>query len=245
MHIGLLTVNGEKMSKSLGNIINVKDLLQKWDPEVIRLFLSQAHYRSPPDFNEKALEDSKKGLIRVHRLKEKLESLSDDLKIDNIDEESLSKIDKFYFSIIDEFKCEFEKAMDDDFNTPLAVSSIFEFVNKSNKYFEENQNPNNKLGAYGLGIFLKLCNILTLFQPSIIESKDDNALLEKVQDLVLKYKKDVKDVSIESLIKILLEIRQNARDNKDWNTADAIRNELDRIGFEIQDTSQGAVWRKK
>ena len=73
MHIGLLTINGEKMSKSIGNIINIKDLLQTWDAEVLRMFFAQAHYRSPPDFSEKALTDVEKGRERLYRIKERLQ----------------------------------------------------------------------------------------------------------------------------------------------------------------------------
>ena len=247
MHIGLLTVNGEKMSKSLGNIINVKDLLEKWDPEIVRFFFVQTHYRSPPDFNEKALKDAEKGLIRIHRLKEKLESLSNDTIVDKLDEKSLTAKEKTYLKIINDFKSEFEKAMNDDFNTPQAVSTIFEFVNKSNRFLEENSSPNKMLCGYALGTLAKIGNILTLFQPSLVESKvsDDKVLLEKVQKVVHKYKKDVKEKSIDELIDLILEVRENARKKKDWNTADNIRKELDEIGFEIQDTSDGPVWRKK
>ena len=102
MHIGLLTVNGEKMSKSLGNIINVKDLLRTWNPEIIRFFFSQAHYRSPPDFSEKALKNSKKGLDRIYRLKEKLENLSED-RFSKIDECKLQKEEKIYYKLIEDF----------------------------------------------------------------------------------------------------------------------------------------------
>ena len=245
MHVGLLTVDGEKMSKSLGNIVNVKDLLKKWDPEVIRLFLSQAHYRSPPDFNENALKNAKKGLKRIQRLKERLENLSSNSKINKFDEKSLSTKDNSYLNIINNFKDGFENAMDDDFNTPLAVSSIFEFVNKSNKYLEDNLSPDSKLCSYGLEILTKLGNILTLFQDSKIESKDEKDLFEKLQNLVLRYKKDAKDKNIESLMNLLLKLREDARIKKDWKTADAIRKDLDLIGFEIQDTSKGTVWRKK
>jgi cysteinyl-tRNA synthetase len=247
MHIGLLTVNGEKMSKSLGNIINVKDLLEKWDPEIVRFFFVQTHYRSPPDFNEKALKDAEKGLIRIHRLKEKLESLSNNTIVDKLNEKGLTKKEKTYLNIINDFKSEFEKAMDDDFNTPQAMSTIFEFVNKSNRFFEENSSPNKMLCSYALGTLAKIGNILTLFQPSLVESKvsDDKVLLEKTQKVAHKYRKDVKEKSIDELINLLLEVREKARKKKDWNTADNIRKELDEIGFEIQDTSDGPVWRKK
>ena len=245
MHIGLLTVDGEKMSKSLGNIINVKDLIKKWDPEVIRLFFSQAHYRSPPDFNEKGLENAKKGLLKIYRLKEKLETLSKNKKIEKIDEKSISKDDESYLTNIKELIENFEKAMDDDFNSPLAVSSIFEFVNKSNKFFEKNSQPDIDICGYALFSLVKVSNILTLLQPSMVENNGDNVILDKLIELVKKYNKNVIEKDIDSLINLLLDQRNKARSKKDWNTADTIRNELDKIGFEIQDTSEGTVWRKK
>jgi cysteinyl-tRNA synthetase len=137
--------------------------------------------------------------------------------------------------------------MDDDFNTPQAISAVFDFVNESNKYFENNSNPNKKLCGYALCILIKLGNILTLFQPSLVKSEisDNKTLLEKVKNIILKYKKDVKGESIEELLNLLLIIREEARKKKDWNTADSIRKDLDEIGFEIQDTSNGPIWRKK
>ena len=242
MHIGLLTVDGEKMSKSIGNIVNVKDLLKKWDSEVIRFFFVQTHYRSPPDFNEKGLKNAEKGLVRIHRLKEKLEDLTKGVKAYKLDEKTLNKDEKNCLGIINDFESEFEEAMDDDFNTPKAVSSIFEFVNKANRFFEEDVQPNNMLCKLALDTLTKLGDVLTLFQPSLAkkESSDDRVL-----KIVLKYQKDVKEKNIDKLMDLLLEIRENARKKKDWKTADNIRKELDEIGFEIQDTDDGPVWRKK
>ena len=247
MHIGLLTVEGEKMSKSIGNIINVKDLIKKWDPEVVRFFYAQAHYRSPPDFNEKGLKDAEKGLIRIKRLKEKLESLSDGNILSNIDAKDITKNEKEYFEIVNNFKSDFENAMDDDFNTPQAISIIFDFVNNSNKYFDKNPNPDKKLSGYALGILTKLGDILTLFQPrlKISKSGDGKDLSEKLLKIVHVYKKEVKEKKEKELMAIILEIRENARKKKDWNTADNIRKELDKVGIEIQDTVEGPVWRKK
>jgi cysteinyl-tRNA synthetase len=246
MHIGLLTVEGEKMSKSLGNIINVKDLLKKWDAEVVRFFYAQAHYRSPPDFSEKGLKNAEKGLVRIHRLKEKLESLSENTTVEKINENELAEKEKEYLKIINDFKLSFETAMDDDFNTPQAVSAIFDFVNSSNRYLEKNPNPNNVLSGFALGMLTKLGNVLTLFQPQLSEKTvSDDALLKKVQNLVKQYKKDVNETNLDKLLVLLLEIREEARKNKDWNTADNIRKKLDEIGFEIQDTVDGPVWRKK
>jgi cysteinyl-tRNA synthetase len=243
MHIGLLTVNGEKMSKSLGNIINVKDLIKKWEPEVVRFFFAQAHYRSPPDFSEKALKNAKKGLVRIHRLKEKLESCKDDL---DLNKEDLKPQEKDYLNIIDKFKEDFESAMDDDFNTPQAVSVIFDFVNNSNKFLDKHNTPNKGLCNYALDTFLTLGNILTLFQPKKVDiGISDDVLLKQIQKIVGNYVTDVEGKSIEELLDIVLKAREEARAKKDWQTADNIREELDKIGFEIQDTDEGPVWRKK
>ena len=245
MHIGLLTVDGEKMSKSIGNIVNVKDLLKKWDAEVVRFFFAQAHYRSPPDFSEKGLKNAEKGLDRIRRVKEKLESISIGAE-GKIDEKNLSKDEKEYLKDIIDFRSNFDKAMDDDFNTPLAISLFFDFVNKSNKFFESVSDPDKSLCEHALDNLFELGNILTLFQPKIVESgKSDDIVLEQIRTFATKYETNVKGKSIEGLLDTLLEIREKARKNKDWNTADEIRNELDKLGFEIQDTASGPVWRKK
>ena len=244
IHIGLLTVNGEKMSKSLGNIINVKDLIKKWDSEVIRFFFAQAHYRSPPDFNEKALKNARKGLDRIHRLRERLESLCKNID-SKIDEKVLNKKEKSYLKTITVFKEDFERAMDDDFNTPQAVSIVFDFVNSSNKFLEENTSPNKSLCKYSLDTLVRLSSILTLFQPSLVAKKDEKDLSKQLQEVLKKYGGETKAKDIEKIIDLIIELREKARRDKDWNKADDIRDDLSKIGFEIQDTDDGPVWRKK
>lgn len=237
MHIGLLTVEGEKMSKSLGNIVNVKDLIKKWDPEVVRFFFAQAHYRSPPDFSEKGLENAKKGLDRIHRVKEKLESC--------IRENKTGEKDEKYLEAIDNFKSDFEDAMDDDFNSPQAVSVIFDFVNDMNKFFEENSETDSNLCEKALKTLLELGNILTLFQDKKDDISQDSDLLKQIKEFSKDFVTDVEGKTIEELLDILLEAREKARSEKDWNVADKIRNKLQEVGFEIQDTDSGPVWRKK
>ena len=244
MHIGLLTVNGEKMSKSLGNIINVKDLIKKWDPEVVRFFFARAQYRSPPDFSENALKNAEKGLVRIYRLKEKLEDDASDSK-SKINKSDLNPEEKKYFEVIEKFKNDFESAMDDDFNTPLAVSAIFDFVNNSNKFLDKNTNPNKNLCRYALDTLTALGNILTLFQSKKADNVFDKDLIKQLQKLIGNYEKNTEGKSAEELLDIVLKFREDARSKKDWNTADKIRDELDKLGFEIQDTAEGPVWRKK
>jgi cysteinyl-tRNA synthetase len=209
------------------------------------MFFAKTHYRSPPDFNEKALTDIKKGLEKIYRLKEKLEELSKTAKVKKIDEKKLTSEEKKYLSTIDEFKEQFEQAMDDDFNTPKAFAVLFEFVNKSNRYLEDS--PSEALCAHALETLLKLGNILTLFQPKTtkISEPDDSILVKKLQKIVQQYEKDFNKERVEELLKAILNAREKARKEKDWKTADKIRKELEDIGFEIQDTDAGPVWRKK
>jgi cysteinyl-tRNA synthetase len=246
MHIGLLTINGEKMSKSLGNIINIKDLLQRWDPEVLRMFFAQAHYRSPPDFSEKALTDVEKGRERLHRVKERLQDYAKDAPGKELSLASLQEFERQYLSTIKETQCEFEAAMDDDFNTPKAFASLFEFVNKTNRFFEQHPHPDPGLCQYALDMFMKAGMVLTLFQPQtqpVLEQRHE--VITALQTLLQTYGKTIETPTIETILQALLDARQEARKKKDYKTADDIRKNLQTLGFEIQDTATGPVWRKK
>jgi cysteinyl-tRNA synthetase len=244
MHVGLLTINGEKMSKSLGNIINVKDMIQHWDPEVLRMFFTKAHYRSPPDHSEKALTDIEKGLERLYRVKERLEQYAQHAttKKPKLKHES----EQQYNAAIQELKDEFEQAMDDDLNTPKAFASLFEFVNKSNKYFEEHPQANPELCKHALDVYLSIGHVLTLFQPKTKpKTKEEPALIQKLQTLLQTTGHLAQAMNMDEMMKSLLEAREDARKHKDWKTADHIRKELEALGLEIQDTAKGPTWRKK
>lgn len=246
MHIGLLTINGEKMSKSLGNIINIKDLLQSWDAEILRMFFAQAHYRSPPDFSEKALTDIQKGRERLHRVKERLAEHAAHDSAKTFTLESLSVSEESYLTSIHELQTEFEDAMDDDFNTPKAFASLFEFVNNTNRYFEQNPTPNPALCNYSLEVFLRIGSVLTLFQASPQTKEDRDAeLINTLKNLLGSCGKTLETPTIATLMQTLLEAREEARGKKDYKTADLIRKNLESLGFEVQDTATGPVWRKK
>jgi cysteinyl-tRNA synthetase len=246
MHIGLLTIDGEKMSKSLGNIINVKDLLQTWDAEVLRMFFAQAHYRSPPDFSEKALLDIEKGRERLYRVKERLEEQAKYTSTQDFSQIVLSKQEKQYVTTIKELQDQFEEAMDDDFNTPKAFASLYEFVNKTNRFFEQHPTPNPDLCKHALGVFLRIGLVLTLFQQQKKALKEsDEELINKLQTLLHSCGNTIQSHTMDALMEALLRTREEARKRKDWNVADHIRKNLEQLGFEIQDTASGPVWRKK
>ncbi len=246
MHIGLLTINGEKMSKSIGNIINIKDLLQSWDAEVLRMFFAQAHYRSPPDFSEKALADVEKGRERLYRVKERLQEYAKGASTQEPSPSKLKEPEKQYLTIIKEFQGEFEAAMDDDFNTPKAFASLFEFVNKSNRFFEQHPKPNPELCRHALDVYLKTGMVLTVFQPQThTPLKKDSGVIDALHTLLQTYGKTLDTPTVDALLQALLDARHDARKKKDYKTADDIRKNLESLGFEIQDTTTGSVWRKK
>jgi cysteinyl-tRNA synthetase len=244
LHTGLLTVNGEKMSKSLGNVVTIRELLKKYDPEVIRFFFALSHYRSPPDFSYTAMEDAKKGLEKIRRARDLLERASGKADSAGLDKNALSDEEIKYLKEIEKFEEKFEFAMDDDFDLRKAIECMFNFVRETNNFLTKKRNPN--LCAYALDTLTKIGNVLTIFQG---EKGISDAILDKVAKLIEKYgkgkKKEKKEKNLDVLMESLIRIREESRKNKEWKKADSIRKELIDLGFEIHDTSTGTRWRLK
>lgn len=236
IHSGMLKVNGEKMSKSLGNIINIRDALKKWDAEAIRFFFASYHYRSPADFNENAIKNSENALKRIYITKEKLEEYAGDDERVLIEE--LNEKEREYLNEIENFCIKFESAMDDDFNTPKAIETLFDFIKKTNKFLMEEEKPNEKLCKYALNEFLKISNVLTLLQ-----GKEKKMNVEAINKLAEKY--GVKKEKAEKIIEKILEMRRKARNEKNYELADEIREDLRKAGIEIEDAGSETRWRIK
>ena len=237
LHSGMLKVKGEKMSKSLGNIINIRDALKEWDAEVLRFFFVSYHYRSPADFSEEALKNAENSLKRLKEVKYKLEEKADENDEFNVN--ALDDKEKEYLKRVEEFKKKFEEAMDDDFNTPKALETIFDFIKATNKFLMEIENPDGKLCRYALNVFLKASNVLTLLQEE--EKRLDEEIILK---LAKKHNVDVKK-EIKEIIETLLEIRKKAREEKNYQIADEIRDGLRKAGIEIEDIGKETKWRIK
>lgn len=243
MHCGLLTIDGEKMSKSLGNMINICDLLEEWPSEVIRFFFAKTHYRRPPDFTKQALEDAEKGVDRLHRFMEQLEELAAEQSC-VIDKASLDANDERLYVIVTEFRSSFESAMDDDLNTPEAIAGMFSFSSQVNRFLQDHPNPNPKVARFALDA-LKHCGyVLTLFQDEVEE--DDEEIIDSLKIIYQQYiKNEPVPECLDDLLTGLLNQREQARKEKQWNVADDIRDNIECLGFEIQDTNDGPVWRKR
>jgi cysteinyl-tRNA synthetase len=215
MHNNMITINGQKMARSLGNFITLDQLfsgdhpaLEKaYSPMTIRFFILQAHYRSTIDFSNEALQAAEKGFQKLMKA---------------ID--SLSKIKPSDHSTVDisKLKEKCYEALDDDLNSPVLLSHLFEGVRIVNSIIDGSE----KTDASGLESLKELFNT---FVFEILGLKDESAI-----------KGDEK--LTEELMKIIIDLRQAAKNNKDWHTSDKIRNELNKIGVKLKDKKDGADW---
>jgi len=217
VHNGFVTVDEEKMSKSLGNFSTIKQVLEKYSPQVLRFFLISVHYRSPIDFNADKLQEAEKGLERLKNLQERLADFAKATGEVGVESEEL-------LNLLAKRKEEFRQAMDDDFNTALALGVLFELTRDLNRYINLAQAEIAPALAKGWEVFNELTAVLGLLQE---EEKSDQSGL------------------VNGLMELILSIRQNARSKKDWATADMIRDSLKEIDITIEDTPQGAKWKKK
>jgi len=215
IHFGFLNIQNEKMSKSLGNFFTARDVLARHSVEAIRLFFSQTHYRGPLNFSDELLEAAQKGVDKIINLAQRLNE--EILKKD--DNENEKEID------IQNFVKDFEAAMDDDFNTPQAVAVIFDFVKEVNKILDQT----------------------SLSKSTLIELKN---FLKKTADDVLGIisfeELESANKSIEDdLIKLIIDLRDQLKKEKNYQLADKIRNSLNELGIILQDGKSGTSYKKK
>ena len=215
LHTGLVKIRGEKMSKSKGNIISLNEILEKYDPEVLRIWIISNHYRSEIDFNEEALMNAKKILNKIYTTLELLEEISVQEKLEV---EKLNKEEKKFYDKILELKKDFINAMEDDFNTPLALSKFLEISSISNEFFSKNKNQ--KLANFAREVFIELGKIFGLFQE-----------LKKIPNIQ------------EKLIEKILEFREKLRKEGKFELSDELRKSLGEVGLKIEDTPRGPKWR--
>ncbi|AXX85562.1 cysteine--tRNA ligase [Aliarcobacter skirrowii] len=207
LHNGFVNINGEKMSKSLGNSFFLKDVLKSYSAEVVRYYLLSAKYQADINFNEEDLITSKRRLDKLYRLKKRIYGIESKLQ-DKIFENSLLK------------------ALNDDINTPVALSIIDEFINNSNDKLDLNPKDKNLKQTI-------VSNIAYIEKALGIGGSDAFAYFQFGVDEELK-----------NQIDSLLKQRAEAKIDKDFIKADAIRDELNRVGISIMDNINGTVWEK-
>jgi cysteinyl-tRNA synthetase len=210
-HTGFLTINGEKMSKSLRNYIEVRDILKKYDAEVLRFFFITAHFRSPIDFTEEGLGRAKTNLETLYNLLDRVSNFMKKEKVEGEDE-----LENF----LNKTRKEFINAMNDDFNTPLALSHIFSLVNEVNRFLDKNGKISEELGKKIIDTLKELGYIFGILQKDIKKEE----LPKEIMDLIMK--------------------REEHRKRGEFEIADKIREELRKKGIIIEDTPEGPKWKK-
>ncbi len=214
MHNAFLNIDGSKMSKSLGNFFTVRDILERYDGQVLRYFMLSVHYRSPLNFSAELMESAKTAYERIVNCAANLDFLMGKAK-----NAEISDAEKALLEEADGFRVQFEKAMDDDFNTADAIAAVFEFV----KWINTNAGDDSSSG------FVK-------------DLKDRLTSLTSVMGLAIERKEEDSDLA--SYVEAKIEERQAARKAKDFAKADAIRDELKEKGIILEDTRDGVKWKR-
>ncbi len=232
MHNGFVTIKGEKMSKSLGNFITIKDILSHFHPEALRLFLLSKHYRSPLDYSPEALRESTAALDRCYKaLAEAHQFARGPVKkkrpIPSEAEEDLKLISTLGTRV--------DEAMDDDFNTALALGHVFDAVRALNRVLSIAARKPSALYKDGLKT---ACTAIT----GAVESL---GILKEVPENYLEVRNrqalEASGLTLEEL-NILIQERNRSRKDKDWERADEIRDQLSRKGIVLKDTPEGTRW---
>jgi cysteinyl-tRNA synthetase len=231
IHHGLLTINGQKMAKSLGNFITAKDILNRHSPDALKIFFLSTHYAHPIDFTEEKIQEADRARGRFINLNDRLNSVKFEKECRN------PKVD----AEIDSLKKEFEDAMDDDFNTAQAIAALFKIVSITDGYFTQYKKNIEKI-MYAKSVLLNLANVLGLSLVSHefkIELAENIRVTDSVKMEIIKA--DNKDAEIKEKIRL----REEARKKMDFQKADEIRKELENKGIILEDTKDGTIWRRK
>jgi cysteinyl-tRNA synthetase len=213
MHTGFLNVMNEKMAKSLGNFTTIRDMLREYEADAFRFFVLLAHYRSPIDFSEKALEQARKSLERIRQaakiIEEQLEKAPESSAPEQMD------------PAVALAKAKFLESMDNDFNTPYALKAVFDLVREVNRRINEK----------------------TISQTGLQDASEQLREFGEILGLsfyeVGKRPAEKTDAIADNLIELLIETRQKLREKKEWQLADEIRAKLSELDIVIEDAYEG------
>lgn len=226
LHNGFIQINGDKMSKSLGNFFLLREILEKFSGNVVRLFILSTHYRKPINFSFENMEDTKKALQNIVKSMNKFEDIVKKCKNEKIENIKNSE----FSQKIDEFDKKFKDAMDEDMNTPQALATIFDQIRETNKFISTNENE------------------FSTIYYEIKKSYDSlKQKIENVFGIAIEIENAVKEEDGENmeltkkLIELLIKLRGEARSEKNFKLSDKIRDELKALGVEIKDNKDGTT----
>ena len=226
LHNGFIQINGDKMSKSLGNFFLLREILEKFSGNVVRLFILSTHYRKPINFSFENMEDTKKALQNIVKSMNKFENIVEKYKNEKIENVKNSE----FSQKIEEFDKKFEEAMNEDMNTPQALATIFDQIRETNKFISTNDT-----------------DFSTIYYE-IKKSYDSlKTKIENVFGIAIEVENAVKEEEGENmeltkkLIELLIKLRSEARSEKNFKLSDEIRDELKALGVEIKDNKDGST----
>ncbi|HQE93982.1 MAG TPA: cysteine--tRNA ligase [Anaerolineae bacterium] len=216
--VGSLTVNGVKMSTSLGNFLTIKDALHLYSPEALRYFVLGSHYREAVDFSRDALQAAQRGVNSLHDTLRKLR-----YALKNTDAVMETAV-LAQVGSLEDYREDFQAAMDDDFNTPQALGILFDLVKEVNRHLDDT--PHYVMGTLAAmdRIFHDLAGSVLGLVPPNLKSQEN-------------------DLLIDGLMKYFLELRQEYGKAQQWDQADAMRRHLAELGILIEDGPDGPTWR--
>jgi len=230
IHNGFITIDKEKMSKSLGNFFTIRDVLAKFPPEVLRVFLLSTHYRSPIEFSDAALAETE---VLIDRYYTTIMRIEDFLVKNTAKEKVTAEADRIR-ELMTGFVKRFEEAMDDDFNTALAIGHLYELIREINRYLDSKPSGDSARDLVGeaVGLLKKVTHVLNVFDQA---PKEWYVSLMKTKGIPLS----------EDDIDRKIAMRREAREQKNWDSADAIRKELLDMDVVLEDRPDTTVWKIK
>ena len=226
LHNGFIQINGDKMSKSTGNFFLLREILEKFSGNAVRLFILSTHYRKPINFSFENMTDTKKALQNIVKSMNKFEEIVEKYKDENT--ENVKNLE--FSQKIDEFDKKFEDAMDEDMNTPQALATIFDQIRETNKFISTNE-----------GEFSTIYSEIKKSYDSLKQK------IENVFGIAIEAENAVKEEEGENmeltkkLIELLIKLRSEARSEKNFKLSDEIRDELKKLGVEIKDNRDGST----
>jgi cysteinyl-tRNA synthetase len=218
LHNGFVNLAAEKMSKSLGNTLTIKDLVRRHDPEALRLYLLGTHYRHPLEFGDERIEEAGRALARLRSLKDEADRIASRGT-------PAPGPDHGLFDEVAAHRARFDAAMDDDFNTPQALGVLFDLARVLHGARDQVAQGTAGTGAFllGVGELVMLARVLGLLEGARKETVVDPQLKARIESLVY--------------------LRQEARRQRDFGEADRLRDELSRLGVILEDTRDGTTWK--
>ncbi len=215
LHNGMLSFSGEKMSKSLGNFAYAHEVLEEFGAETVRYFYLARHYRKPLDYSKDGLEEARKALARVHTLIDEVES-----EFVDSPQEEISPVGGSFSASLDPYRERYIAEMEDDLNTVGAIGAIQEIVSETNRFRATAATADRPALREAVALIRKLGYPLGLFQE-----KD-------------RAEKGIQD----ELIRLLIDLRAELREKKEFALSDSIRDRLAELGITLKDTAQGTIW---